>query len=598
MSTTPPTGDAAGATHGARDPLDTTGAPETDSPEPPEDASRNPQAAARASAIMAAGTLISRVLGFIRTSLLAIAIGSTALVADVFESANTIPNIIYMLLAGGVFNVVLVPQLIKAARAPDRGADYTSRLITLAIIIMAAFTIAITACAYPIMSALTLNWSEPKLALATAFALWTLPQIFFYGLYAIIGQVLNAHGRFGGYMWAPVANNAVAIIVIGVYLLMFGHYTGIDGSEQLAEWTTTHTLVLAGGHTLGIVVQALVLFWPLKRLGLGLRLKFGWKGMGLRTTGRLAAFTLITMVVGNLGNLIGARLVTGATEARSLVGESPEASAAVPGLYALNVTQLITVLPHSVFVLSIATVLFNQLARSMHEKRIDEARETTGRGLRIFAVPMMFAMVVMIVLAGPLGRIFAGSSETAAISAAAIGQLLVLLALGMPFRSAHFYLLRVFYAAENAFIPMLVQVSAAVVTLALAYGIAPFIPNTSMAYLLALTYTVVHVLQFLVCHLLVRRTYGDYGSSEVFATYLRTGYAAVLSGLAGAGVLWLLGGFSTGFAWQSIITALISCAAVGIVMLVVYLIVCRWLRIREVDQFLAPLLSRLSGRRS
>lgn len=79
------------------------------------------KATAKASAIMAAGTMVSRVLGFVRNALLAVAIGSTALVADIFESANTIPNIIYMLLAGGVFNVVLVPQLIKAAKAPDRG---------------------------------------------------------------------------------------------------------------------------------------------------------------------------------------------------------------------------------------------------------------------------------------------------------------------------------------------------------------------------------------------------------------------------------------------------------------------------------------------
>src|SRR5690625_2088354 len=132
----------------------------------PKDASRSRSLATRASALMGAGTLISRVLGFIRTSLLAIAIGNTALVGDVFETANTIPNVIYMLLAGGVFNVVLVPQIIKQAKKADRGADYTSRLITLAAIIIGAFTIAITLLAAPIIEALTLNWSEPKIGRA------------------------------------------------------------------------------------------------------------------------------------------------------------------------------------------------------------------------------------------------------------------------------------------------------------------------------------------------------------------------------------------------------------------------------------------------
>src|SRR5699024_1681599 len=113
-------------------------------------------------------------------------------------------------------------------------------------------------------------------------------------------------------------------------------------------------VILAGGHTLGIIAQAAVLIWPLKRLGLGLKPKFGWKGMGLRHTGRLAGFTIVTMIVGNISNLMINRLVTGATEARTQLGDSVEEAASIPGLQALNIPQLITVLPHSVFVLSIA----------------------------------------------------------------------------------------------------------------------------------------------------------------------------------------------------------------------------------------------------
>src|SRR5690606_23215654 len=150
-------------------------------------------------------------------------------------TANTIPNVIYMLLAGGVFNVVLVPQIIKQAKKPDRGADYTSRLITLAAIIIRAFTIALTLLAAPVIQALTMGWADAKLALGTAFALWTLPQIFFYGMYAIIGQVLNAHGRFGAYMWAPVANHVVAIGFILFYMFMFGAYDVSPHPQQVSE---------------------------------------------------------------------------------------------------------------------------------------------------------------------------------------------------------------------------------------------------------------------------------------------------------------------------------------------------------------------------
>lgn len=558
----------------------------------PQDASRSRSLAAKASALMAAGTIVSRVLGFVRSSLLFVAIGSTALVSDVFETANTIPNVIYMLLAGGVFNVVLVPQIIKQAKKPDRGGDYTSRLITLAAIIIGAFTIAITLLAAPIIDALTLNWDDAKLALGTAFALWTLPQIFFYGMYAVIGQVLNAHGRFGAYMWAPVANNIIAIGFILFYIVMFGPYVVMPDTQQFSEWTTTHTIVLAGGHTLGILMQAVVLLWPLKRLGLGLKPKFGWKGMGLRHTGRLAGFTIVTMMVGNISNLMINRLVTGATEARSQL-DDPFEQAAIPGLQALNIGQLITVLPHSVFVLSIATVLFNHLARSMQDEDLETARRTTGSGLRTFAVPMMISVVGIIVLAPTVARLFASTADTAIVSAHAIAQILLILALGMPLRSAHFYLLRVFYAAENAMIPMVVQVGAAALSLSLAYGIAPLVPPETLAHLIALVFTVVHVFQLALTHMLVKRVYGDYGVKAVISTYVRTGWAAIAAGVFGFALLYPLGGYTGGWAMSSIPNAVIACGLVGTVMVAVYLVACRIFDVTELNQFLNPITNRL-----
>ena len=541
---------------------------------------------------MAAGTLVSRVLGFVRTALLAVAIGSTALVADVFEKSNAIPNVIYMLLAGGVFNVVLVPQLIKAAKAPDRGADYTSRLITLAAIVMGAFTLVVTALAAPLMSILTKDWSPGMLALGTSFALWTLPQIFFYGMYAVIGQVLNANGRFGAYMWAPVANNVIAIAVIGYYLLNFGRYQ--SGVDQLTEWGPQQTMLLAGGHTLGIVVQAVVLLWPLGRLGMKIRPKFGWRGMGMRSTGKIAAWTVLTMAIGNVATLLYARLVSGATAARQAAdAEVPGSGAAIPGEYALNTAELITVLPHSVFVLSIATVLFNQLADAMGQRDHATAKAVTNQGLRTFAIPMVFGAAAIIVLAGPLGRIFGGSSVVAAASGAAIGQLLVIMALGMPFRSAHFYLMRVFYADENAKIPMLIQSGVAICGVILAYTISFFVPNAVFAFIMAGLYALFHVIQLAITHTLVRKHYGSYGATQVLDTYMKTAVAAIVAALVGAVVLAVMGGYSIGFAWQTIVTALITCAVVGTVMAVVYFVLLKVMKVQEVDFFLGPLLSRL-----
>nr|WP_255546420.1 MULTISPECIES: lipid II flippase MurJ [unclassified Nesterenkonia] len=543
---------------------------------------------ARASAIMAAGTLVSRVLGIVRTALLAVAIGGTTLVGDVFEKANTVPNVVYLLLAGGMFNVVLVPQLIKAARRSDRGADYTSRLLTLTITVLAGFTVLLTLAAYPIISTLTRNWTEPMLALGTAFAIWTLPQIFFYGLYAVTGQVLNANARFGWYMWAPVLNNLIAIGVIISFILTFGQYAASD--DQLTEWTTQQTIWLAAGHTVGIIAQALLLLWPLSRLGLKLRPKFGLKGMGLASTGRIAGWTLVTMLIGNIANLLYMRLISGATAVREEMGAL---GAGVPGEYAANVAELIAILPHSVFVLSIATVLFNQLARAMDTGRYGRAREIINEGLRIFAIPVMFAMVAVLVLSGPLGRIFSGSAENANLAGAAIGQLLVLLALGMPFRSASFYLMRVFYSAEDAKTPMLIYAIIAVVGLSTAYGLAGVVPDEQIPYLVIGLFSALHMLQYLIAHLLVVRRWGGFDFASVLSAYLRSGACAGVAGLAGAAALWLLGGYDWGFAWDSIFTAVLSCAVVGVVMAVVFVLMLRALRVKEFTAAIAPLARRV-----
>lgn len=585
---TPATPDGTAASESSAEPVGPAGTSGSGS-DPAADQSHLPaKGLARASAIMAAGTLVSRVLGFVRTALLAVAIGSTTLVADVFEKANTVPNVIYLLLAGGMFNVVLVPQLIKAARRPDRGADYTSRLLTLTTTVLAVFTVLLTLAAYPIVLALTRNWTEPMLALGTAFAIWTLPQIFFYGLYAVTGQVLNANARFGWYMWAPVLNNLIAIGVILSFIITFGRYAASD--DQLTEWTAQQTIWLAAGHTVGIIAQALLLLWPLSRLGLKLRPKFGLKGMGLASTGRIAGWTLVTMLIGNIANLLYMRLISGATATREGMGEL---GASVPGEYAANVAELIAILPHSVFVLSIATVLFNQLARAMDLGRYSRAREIINEGLRIFAIPVMFCMVAVLVLAGPLGRIFGGAAADANLAGAAIGQLLVLLALGMPFRSASFYLMRVFYSAEDAKTPMLIYAIIAAVGLNTAYGLAQVVPDELIPYLVIGLFTALHMLQYLICHLLVVRRWGGFDFASVLGAYLRSGACAATAGLAGAATLWLLGGYTWGFAWNSIFTAVISCAVVGVVMAVVFVVMLRWLRVEEFTAAIAPLARRV-----
>ena len=206
---------------------DRSGRPDDAAPDgvPPEPAApdiHQPAAAGvsetRSSAIMAAGTLVSRFLGFGKTWMLGTALGLGSTVNDTFINANNLPNLIFLLVAGGVFNAVLVPQIIKASKAPDRGADYISRLLTLAVLLLFGLTALVTLAAPAVIELTTQGYSPQQKALAVTFAFWCLPQIFFYGLYALLTQVLNANGAFGPAMWAPILNNLVAIAGLGMLI--------------------------------------------------------------------------------------------------------------------------------------------------------------------------------------------------------------------------------------------------------------------------------------------------------------------------------------------------------------------------------------------
>ncbi|WP_323959871.1 virulence factor MviN [Arthrobacter sp. JZ12] len=541
---------------------------------------------ARSSAIMAAGTLVSRVLGLVRVALLATAIGTAGAVSDLFPAANNLPTYIFLMIAGGVFNAVLVPQIIRASQQPDRGADFVSRLMTLSVIVLFVMTVLITLAA-PFIADLLTNVSGDALALTTVFAYWCLPQIFFYGLYSIIGQVLNANGSFGPYMWAPVVNNIVSICFLIAFIVLMGAERTTGHTPD--TWTPTHTLLLAGGTTLGIVVQALVLLVPLRRLRLGLRPRFGWRGVGLGKTGRLASVTIVTMLIGNGLYMVNQWVATIATEART---ELPPDSY-IAGLTNLDIGSLVYVLPHSVIALSLATVMFNSLARAHTEDDVATTKETLSRGLRTIGVATVFGSAALLTLAGPLGMVFSGGiREGGALNALIIS----LLAVGAPFLSANFFMNRVFYAAEDAITPLKIQLILSVTGVALALGASLFDPGLIVP-MLALSYTLGNIVAVIVSHVFLVRKIGSYGAGHIYDVHVRLVVAGLVSAAVGAALLWVFGGYRPeGFAWQSVASAAVVLVITGPVMAGVYFGMLKVLRVTELSEFLAPLLTRFRRR--
>jgi putative peptidoglycan lipid II flippase len=541
---------------------------------------------------MAAGTLVSRFLGFGKTWMLGAALGLGSTVNDTFINANNLPNLIFLLVAGGVFNAVLVPQIIKASAAPDRGADYISRLLTLAILVLLALTLLVTLLAPWVIELTTQGYSPQQKSLAVSFAFWCLPQIFFYGLYALLTQVLNANGAFGPAMWAPILNNIVAIAGLGMFIGIFG--ANLANPHTLDNWGPSQTFLVAGFSTIGVIAQTAILLVPVFRLRLGLRPRFGWRGVGLGQAAKLSVWTLATAAVGQLAFLYVMRIATipGAERLRLEKAGDPAADT-LPGNAVLEVASQLYLLPHSIIALSLATVLFNRMTRASQAGNRNELRNALSHGLRTMAVATVFGALALFALAGPLGMFFSGGERQ---DGAMLAQTLTILALSTPFMSANFMMSRVFYANEDARTPFLIQLVLALVNVVSAFLIQ-FLPFDQIIFAIAILYTGGNILSVIVSAFFLRRLLGHLDGPRIANSYIRMGYAALGSAIAGAVALWLLGSYSPdGFAWSSRIAALVTIVVVGPVMLAVYLFLLKVFRVSELRDLMQPLLGRLRRR--
>src|SRR6478736_281611 len=563
-------------------------------PSGPADSKAAQSGEARSSAVMAAGTLVSRFLGFAKTWMLAAALGLGSTVNDTFINANNLPNLIFLLVAGGVFNAVLVPQIIKASKAPDRGADYISRLLTLAVLVLLSLTLLVTLLAPAVIELTTQGYSPQQKALAVTFAFWCLPQIFFYGLYALLTQVLNANGAFGPAMWAPILNNVVAIAGLGMFIWIFG--TNDVNAHTLDNWGSTQTLLVAGFSTIGVLSQTAILLVPVFRLKLGLRPRFGWRGVGLGHAARLSVWTLLTAAVGQLAFLYVMRIATipGAERIRLQQAGDPSAST-LPGNAVLEVASQLYLLPHSIIALSLATVLFNRMTRASQDGNRAELRDALSHGLRTMAVATVFGALALFALAGPLGMFFSGEQRQDGVM---LAQTLTILALSTPFMSANFMMSRVFYANEDARTPFFIQLVLAAVNVVSAFFIQ-YLPFDQIIFAIAVLYTGGNILSVIVSATFLRRLQGHLDGPRIASSYIRMGYAALGSALAGAVALWLLGSYNPdGYAWSDRTAALVTIVVVGPVMLAAYFLLLKLFRVTELQDLLQPLLGRLRRRRA
>ncbi|MGH8827702.1 MAG: murein biosynthesis integral membrane protein MurJ, partial [Jiangellaceae bacterium] len=325
------------------------------------------------SAVMAAGTVVSRLTGFGRAAMISAALG-LAVTADVFNVANVLPNMLYILVGGGVLNSVLVPALVRAIKNDaDGGQAYSQRLYSVLITVLGIATV-VSVLAAPALLRLVVDQSylepdmRPFFDNMVVIARFCLPQIFFYGLYVLIGQMLNAKGRFGPMMWAPILNNAVAIVVFALFIVVYGTKSG--------EVLTTVEMALIGlGSTLGVVVQALCLIPVLRTTGFSLRFRTDWKGHGLSEPVKLGLWTFGFVAVNQVAYLFFVRVATGAS---AIAADGTSAA----GYTVYANAMLIMMVPHSVITVSLATALLPRLSELAADGDLDEVRKKISSALR------------------------------------------------------------------------------------------------------------------------------------------------------------------------------------------------------------------------
>ncbi|WP_298132189.1 murein biosynthesis integral membrane protein MurJ [Micropruina sp.] len=525
-----------------------------------------------ATAVMASGTMVSRILGFGRAILLAFALGNSTRQVEMFGLATLIPNTLYMLFAGGALNTVLVPQIVRAIKNDsDGGQTYVNRVMTAFLAGLAVVTMLMVA-AVPWL--LTL-WTDPawqslphwqSLVFITYL---TMPQLFFYGAFFLIGQVLNARDSFGPMMWAPIANNVVQIGVLGLYAVLWG---GLDTS---APFSTQQALLLGGGSTLGIVAQTLILIPFYRRTGFRYRPRWDLKGTGLGHTFHLAKWMMGYVALTLVAQAVVTRLATSAVVGGSGAGSN-----------VYNQAYLIWVLPHSLLTVSLATAMLPHASRLAAVKDMIGVAAEVQRASRLAVTFLVPAAIGMIVLAEPIARVAFGLGQ-GATDFHYVAWTLMAFGIGLVPYTIQYLYLRGFYALEDTRTPFLLQVVISGVNTALAVGfmLAWHDVNT-VAPRLALAYSLSYILGAWLSHLALRKRLVGLDGGDLIRHLAKLAVAAVPSGVLAWAITWYFTRF------ESALLTLVGLGLAALVAVLAFFFAAKRLRISEATQVLGVLRRR------
>jgi len=470
----------------------------------------------RASGIMALGTIISRITGFIR-GILIVAVLGTTLLADTYNVANTMPNILYNLLVGGALTAIFIPQLVRSFESEDGGDDFASRLVTtisliLLILVLLGMFFAPDLVRLYAPEFFTKGFEQEQ-EIAIAFTRYCLPQIFFLGLFTMLGQVANARGSFGPLMWAPIANNLVGIALFGGFLLFS---TGID----IDSITQPQIALLGWGTTFSVVVQALVLVPVIKKLGITIKPKLGVAGLG--KSFKLAGWTLVYVLISQLGYLVTVNVATAAA-VRSFNDGVETGVGYTPYTFA----YFVMLLPYSIVTISIITAILPHISKLALDGKREEVKAQLVRAIRLVGV-ITVPSAVAFLLFGPLitESIFIGISTE---DSRYIGYVLSALSFGLVAFSINLILIRGFNAFEDTRTQVVSILVINIFSVGLSYFFLFFSKNQWVTVGLGVAFSASYLIGLFVTLGLLKKHVGRLAISEFFGQHVRLFIASFIA---------------------------------------------------------------------
>ncbi|RMI42144.1 murein biosynthesis integral membrane protein MurJ [Streptomyces triticirhizae] len=536
----------------------------------------------RSSAIMAAGTLVSRITGFVRQLVIVAALGA-AVLGDTYTVAWALPSMIYFLIIGGGLNSVFVPQLVRAMKDDEDGGDaYANRLLTLVMVALAALVVMGMVAAPLLVRMQTAKFASDPAAneLTITFARYFLPTIFFTGVYTVLGQILNARDRFGAMMWTPVLNNIVVIFTFGMFLWVYG--TQRSSEMSVSTITPEGVRLLGIGTLLGLVVQAGAMLPYLRAAGFRIRPRFDWRGHGLGKAARLAKWTVLFVLANQAALIVVTQFATWAGDNASAAGFPGT------GFTAYNSTLLIWQMPQAIITVSVMAALLPRLSRSAADNDTAAVRDDLSHGLRTSAVAIVPISFVFLALGIPICTLLFNSAGSEA--ARSFGYILMAFGLGLIPYSAQYVVLRAFYAYEDTKTPFYNTVVVSLTWIVLSTLSFVVLPDRWVVAGIAFGYGLAYAFGVVVAWRRLRqRMRTDLDGARVVRTYIRLCGAcipaAALGGLVGLMVLNALG--------QGLLGSLAALGAGGLLLLAVFYLAARRMRIQEMTVLVGMVRSRL-----